>query len=272
MGKRVFSGAALILMIAAVVIFNTSFPWILNIAVAVVCVSAVYELSTAAGLSKNLFFLIPSVLVAAAIPFVIGTLWTGVCLFLYTIVIFIAQLRYHEAYTFRDVSILYSMALLIPLALGTAVPMRDQSPQYGVFSVVLCVAAAWVSDAGAFFAGRLFGKHKLCPNISPKKTTEGVVGGFVLNFLFVVAAGAVAGRVYGAAASVSYLSLALIAIGGTSVSILGDLSFSLIKRGCHIKDFGNVIPGHGGILDRFDSVIFTTPFVYYVTMALPVIS
>jgi len=271
LGKRIFSGAVLVVMIAAVVIFNQSFPLILNLAVALVSVSAVYELAAAAGLSKNVWMLVPSLLLAAAVPLVIGTYWTGVALFLYTVFLFLAQLRCHADVPFREVSVLYSMTLLIPLALSASILMRDQNPRYGIVFVIFCIAVAWVSDAGAFFAGKFFGKHKLCPNISPKKTIEGAVGGFVLNFLFMMAAGFAVSRIY-EAASVSYLSLALLAIGGSAISILGDLSFSLIKRGCHIKDFGNVIPGHGGILDRFDSVIFTTPFVYYLTLFLPAVS
>ena len=78
--------------------------------------------------------------------------------------------------------------------------------------------------------------------------------------------------IYGGERQANWLSLFIIGFFGAFVSVLGDLSFSLIKRSCHIKDFGSVIPGHGGILDRFDSVIFTAPFVYMVTMLLPIVS
>lgn len=78
--------------------------------------------------------------------------------------------------------------------------------------------------------------------------------------------------IYGGERQANWLSLLIIGFFGAFVSVLGDLSFSLIKRSCHIKDFGSVIPGHGGILDRFDSVIFTAPFVYMVTMLLPIVS
>ena len=77
---------------------------------------------------------------------------------------------------------------------------------------------------------------------------------------------------YGGTRQIHLLTLFVIGLFGSLVSVLGDLSFSLIKRSCHIKDFGNVIPGHGGVLDRFDSVIFTAPFVYLVLRLLPMVS
>ena len=147
--------------------------------------------------------------------------------------------------------------------------MYKRQGEYGLLYVVLGIAAAWISDVGAFCAGKLFGKHKLCPQVSPKKTVEGVVGGFFLNLLFMLLVGVLAPVIYGDA-RVSFLSLVLLAAGGTAISILGDLSFSLVKRGCGIKDFGKVIPGHGGILDRFDGVIFTAPYTYFLLSVLPV--
>ena len=110
------------------------------------------------------------------------------------------------------------------------------------------------------------------PFFSPKKTVEGAIGGLVVNVAFVMLCGLFFSQVfYGGEKQVNYLSLFLIGFFGTFVSMLGDLSFSLIKRSCHIKDFGQVIPGHGGILDRFDSVIFTAPFVYLLVEYLPIV-
>ena len=139
-----------------------------------------------------------------------------------------------------------------------------------MFYVIIAIFAAWVADVGAFVAGSLWGKHKLCPNISPKKTIEGAIGGFVLD----IAAMLVFGAVFQAAfysVMVSYLPLFIIGAGGAALSILGDLSFSLIKRSCHIKDFSELIPGHGGVMDRFDSVVFVAPFVLLVVRMLPII-
>ena len=107
------------------------------------------------------------------------------------------------------------------------------------------------------------GKHKLCPEISPKKTVEGFVGGIVCNAVIMMLLGLVWNLIFfGGEAKLNYLALAVIGLGGAVISVLGDLSFSIIKRNENIKDFGKLIPGHGGIMDRFDSCIFVAPSLY----------
>ena len=139
-----------------------------------------------------------------------------------------------------------------------------------MFYALIAVLAAWVADVGAYFAGTLFGRHKLCPEISPKKTVEGLIGGTVVDVLVMLLCGVWFSAVfYQGRVEVNYVTLLLIGLFGSLISVLGDLSFSIIKRSCHIKDFGQVIPGHGGVLDRFDSVIFTAPFVYLLVTFLP---
>ena len=101
---------------------------------------------------------------------------------------------------------------------------------------------------------------------------EGLVGGFVLNVAAMLAFGVVFQQVmYGGQVPVNYLTLALIGLVGAGLSVVGDLSFSLIKRSCHIKDFGDILPGHGGIMDRFDSVIFVSPFVLFLVQIMPIV-
>ena len=114
--------------------------------------------------------------------------------------------------------------------------------------------AAWVTDSCALFCGMLFGKHKLLPSVSPKKTLEGAIGGV----LFCVLAFLLYAKLLEAFADFEIVSYVLIAICGAIcgiVAVVGDLLFSAIKRAAGIKDFGNIMPGHGGVLDRFDSVI-----------------
>lgn len=132
---------------------------------------------------------------------------------------------------------------------------------------MLVFLSAWGNDTLAYCAGRLFGKHKMSPILSPKKTVEGAVGG-------VVGAGLL-GLLYGMIArnfmTASYnfpLSFAVICAVGGLISIVGDLGASAIKRNYDIKDYSNLIPGHGGILDRFDSIIFTAPIMYYLILYL----
>lgn len=130
-----------------------------------------------------------------------------------------------------------------------------EQTEYGIL-IWLVVLTAFGTDIMAYFSGYLFGKHKLCPKISPKKTIEGSIGGIlgsvVLSGLFG----------YFFAPEVLVHCLIIGALGGV-VSQFGDLTASIFKRKMGIKDYGNLIPGHGGILDRFDSVLFTGPMVYY---------
>jgi phosphatidate cytidylyltransferase len=135
------------------------------------------------------------------------------------------------------------------------VALVEQLPRYGRM-VWLIFLAAFGTDIMAYFTGRAFGRHKLCPSVSPKKTVEGAVGGFVGGVLFCGAFG------YLFMPALLAHCLILGAIGGV-VSQLGDLTASVFKRGLGIKDYGDLIPGHGGILDRFDSVLFVAPCIYY---------
>lgn len=262
----------LVFFLAAIVVFNRTFPFALNLAISLVSVLAVYEVVSALGLSRNFILLVPCLVFAAALPMIDSAYWREFSYFLYTIVVFGALIFYHSFLTFREVGVIYSMSLLIPTALETVVSLRSLGGPHGMFYVILAIFSSWIADVGAFTAGSLFGKHKLCPSISPKKTVEGVVGAFVLDIAAMLLFGYLFQAVfYSRDVRVSYLSLFLIGFVGAGLATLGDLSFSLIKRSCHIKDFSEIIPGHGGILDRFDSVIFVAPFVYFLVQKLPIV-
>ena len=134
----------------------------------------------------------------------------------------------------------------------------------GAFSVWLIFIAAWGSDVFAYCAGMLFGKHKAFPVLSPKKTWEGCVGGVI--------GAAVVAVVYCLAMglwfhqSFDVIQYAIVCGCGAAISQIGDLAASAMKRNNEIKDYGKLIPGHGGVLDRFDSVIFVAPLVYYLLL------
>ena len=121
-----------------------------------------------------------------------------------------------------------------------------------------------MSDIGAYFAGTLLGRKKFCPEISPKKTIEGVFGGIAFSlFISIVICFFFEKFMFEAGVRVNFHYIIAISLIGSIISIVGDLAFSAVKRGCHVKDFGTIIPGHGGVLDRFDSVVFVVPFVYF---------
>ncbi|MCK9216544.1 MAG: phosphatidate cytidylyltransferase [Firmicutes bacterium] len=134
-----------------------------------------------------------------------------------------------------------------------------QKGNYGRALVLLPFVTAWLSDTLAYFAGINFGKHKLCPKISPNKTIEGALGGIAGSTLFCFIAGAV---FYKTGISIPLFHYLIVGILCGITGQIGDLFASSIKRFCKIKDFGRILPGHGGILDRFDSILFTAPTVY----------
>lgn len=130
----------------------------------------------------------------------------------------------------------------------------------GKFLVWLIFLCSWGCDTCAYCVGMLIGKHKMAPVLSPKKSIEGVVGG--------VAGAALLGVIYAAATQGKMAEYALICAVGALISMVGDLAASAIKRNQNIKDYGKLIPGHGGILDRFDSVIITAPVIYYLAKTI----
>ncbi|WP_203636300.1 phosphatidate cytidylyltransferase [Thermobrachium celere] len=117
---------------------------------------------------------------------------------------------------------------------------------------------AWCCDTFAYFTGMAFGKRKLCPEVSPKKTIEGSIGGILGSII-----GLFIWKYFNRTIDVTYIELIILGAFGAIVSQIGDLSASLIKRYVGIKDYGNIMPGHGGILDRFDSILYVIPIVYY---------
>ena len=133
---------------------------------------------------------------------------------------------------------------------------------HGGALVVMIFVCSWVNDTFAYCFGVTMGKHKMTPKLSPKKSVEGLVGGLLSS--------ALVGGLYGIFFNKNVYELsnapiifAVIALAGAAMAVIGDLTASAIKRNNDIKDYGKLIPGHGGIMDRFDSIIFTAPIIYY---------
>ena len=130
---------------------------------------------------------------------------------------------------------------------------------FAVYLVVLPFVISMLSDTGAYFAGKFLGKHKLAPVISPKKTVEGLLGGFVSAVSCMLLYGLILQLACGL--QVNYWFALVYGLLGSAAGVFGDLCFSAIKRQVDIKDYGNLIPGHGGVLDRFDSVVIVAPLL-----------
>ncbi|MDD7266663.1 MAG: phosphatidate cytidylyltransferase [Lachnospiraceae bacterium] len=154
----------------------------------------------------------------------------------------------------------------VPVMMGCIIQLRELP--YGIYLVWLIFISSWITDSCAYLAGRAFGRHKLAPILSPKKTIEGAVGGLLGAGLVALIYGLV--LQFGVRITLPgryripiVLVVLVVSVVGGVISMLGDLAASGIKRNYDCKDYGNLIPGHGGILDRFDSVIFTAPVIYY---------
>ena len=152
------------------------------------------------------------------------------------------------------------VSLLVSVAMASISVIEHSGGEFGLENVILILCGAWLADTGAYFAGTFFGKHKLCPNISPKKTVEGLLGGIAADALLFMLIGYIV-SLYNDNAHPNYLILAVLGIACSVLSVIGDLFASLIKRHCEVKDFGKIMPGHGGAFDRFDSVVFVAPFM-----------
>lgn len=180
-------------------------------------------------------------------------LWVLICLAILT---FPAS----QSYWGHPVIVAGTCLLLIPLFIQSLIHLY-YLPQ-GKELLVYLLFLIWASDIGAYITGKQWGKHKLIPRVSPGKSWEGVSGGYALALLI-----AVVGFIYfRPAASGYWFFLALVTI---TISIFGDLFISILKRRCHLKDTGAIIPGHGGVLDRLDSLIAALPLFYFGLTYLP---
>ena len=165
-----------------------------------------------------------------------------------------------NALSFTDMSAVFAAGLAVPLALSCLLRLRMMP--YGGGMVLIPLVAAFCSDSAALFTGMACGKHKLAPQVSPKKTVEGAIGGLVGGMV-----GMGIFRIvffFCTVHSLNILWCMLLGLVGAAMGQLGDLSFSAIKRQCGIKDYGRLLPGHGGVLDRFDSVIFAAPVIWLI--------
>lgn len=262
----VISAAAFIAILFAMNTFI--FPLVLSL----LSVIAVFEIQKAIRMKNNAMKLL-GLIVAAFLPLSIGFDWElplMPILTIYIILTFLLMIVEYEKTKFEHAIFSIFSSLVIPYAFSVLILLRDvhvafpdvYSKTEGIFFVMLGLFCAWLSDIFAFFAGSFFGKHKLAPKISPKKTVEGAVGGVLGTMLLNLTLLAVFKKFFFEETVISYWAIILVSIGLSLISICGDLTASILKRNYKIKDFGNLLPGHGGVMDRFDSFLFVIPVLY----------
>ena len=166
--------------------------------------------------------------------------------------------KYHD----REIMAAFMSFFYVSVMLSFVYKLRTMYE--GGYFIVLVFICSWGNDTLAYCAGRLFGKHKMSPELSPKKTVEGLIGGIIgAGLLGVIYGFFLNGRVEQFSGVNIYLTLFIVCALGAIPAVIGDLAASAIKRNNDVKDYGTLIPGHGGVLDRFDSMIFTAPIIYY---------
>ena len=272
----------IIVLIGVMFTFNTL---IFNLVIAAITLIAVHEIYSALGFEKKDWLmyavLVPYTLLVMTSNYqVMRRLVMPMSFLLVTFYAIYLVVR-NGTISYQKASGLLMFSGIVIFCFYSFIRLKELLPveQYGydaVFFILLILCFAWGGDTCAYFAGRAFGKHKLCPVVSPKKTVEGAIGGVLGTMVF----GVIITLVYSVAANrmeaftrsnigVSmYVIIALLGWVAAVLGIYGDLFASVVKRQCGIKDYGTIFPGHGGILDRFDSVMFIAPFVTMVITAV----
>ncbi len=255
MKTRIISGIVMGVIVAAVLAIGYLWaPIVVTIAISLIAAVACYELIHNAVGIKSKLAIFGAMLYVALTVLINFTFWEyfilSVLYFLFAVVI---VLKNNKDFTLSHIASLCGLPLPLSFAflcLNGVINVDNN----GIYYLLLLLNFSSVCDMGAYFVGVTCGKHKLCPNISPKKTVEGAVGGIVSSIIVTV--------IINLCFSKAILIPALLTVPFCIIGMLGDLFASAIKRSVGLKDYGNLIPGHGGILDRMDSIIMIVPLLY----------
>ena len=243
----------------------------LNIVVSGVTAVMIGEYLYGKGMLRNYPISVVCIAAAFLLTLLCATPFVYLTLLVFMMAAFLTLIIRHKKISYPDFCYAVFGTLLISFGMSavTLVCSNEISVTFGFFVVLML---PWMADAGGSFVGASMGKHKLCPEISPKKTVEGAIGGILFCMISAVGLGLIFQLLVFSAVSVNFISLVMIGALDAVFSIVGDLSFSLIKRNLGIKDYGTIFPGHGGFLDRCDSIIFTAPIVLVINQYMPLLS
>lgn len=279
MKTRIITAAVAIIIAAMIFVFGEMHTAVITVAIAILSAIMCGEYLAAKKLHKNMTIFLPCIVFGAMIPalpyFDLGFSSNAHVGFMpyYLFVLYLCAIAVlcHDTIPIEDILYtFFGMSLItVSMALFTLRVCADN--RHPTFWALLIYGVPAIADTAAYFIGSAIGKHKLCPNISPKKTIEGAVGGVLIAALSPLLFGLIFYYAYGNI-KVNWVVLPIIGLVNALISILGDLLFSVIKRKCGVKDYGSIMPGHGGMLDRFDSLILCVPFVYFLAKYVPIIT
>ena len=270
MRTRIITSIVALAIFIPFLVFSGEPSFVFVTATSILSLVAVYEVTKCTGFFKKPVLCIIPYAASVGINVMARYMEEKESFFVYTALILFALSFYFMVCAVlskgsikpSDAAISAVMTAYITLSFAMLTLLRDFTAEgvaVGARLYLLSFIFAWMPDIGGYFAGRAFGKHKLIPDVSPKKTVEGFIGGI----LFSVIAAAVFCLVTGAT-GYGYLIIMPLSVFCAVISVCGDLIASLVKRYYGIKDYGVIFPGHGGVMDRFDSVIAVAPFIYTV--------
>lgn len=258
--KRIITSIVALIVLAAVLL---SPPIVFTVAISLVILVMLYETYTATNADKAttaVGFVSGILMIAAAIA-ELGLLIAAIAV---TVLLYMALVVFkHGKKDYKEILSNGFLTIYIVVSMGCVWYAKEMYGMAVMISIFIC---AWVCDTFAYFTGSFIGKHKLIPHVSPKKTVEGSIGGIVGAIL---ACGAYALVIDKSIANV--IMFAIFGLVGSICSQIGDLSASAIKRDAGIKDFGWIFPGHGGFMDRFDSVMYIAPILHIIMIISSVI-
>ncbi len=272
MKTRIISAAVGIIFVVLLMIFGEKYSILFSIAFALACAIACMEFLTARKLQKNPLVMLTTLLFSITMPMVAITNLFYVPLYAYSLLMFAYMIILRDKLNIKDITFGFAGIVVIACAFGYMSRLVVSSGGWHSFYLVIALVSPWCADSAAYFAGSFLGKRKLCPTISPNKTVEGAIGGVFGSIICTILAGLIFQFLVYKNITVNYPALLVIGVFCAVVSVVGDLVFSVIKRDCGIKDYGSIMPGHGGILDRVDSVIFCVPFTYMISEVWGLIS
>ncbi len=255
--KRIITAVVAVALFIPVLYFSDTY--VFPAAMAFLATIASFEMLKCLGTLQNWAFSIPQVIISAALPILMrlgsdDPTYIRAAIFIhfvYAIYLMAYAVMSKGAVKLEMVAETFFTCLYVNTGFSSLVLLRD-APQ-GKYIFILAFLGPWISDSFAYFFGRAFGRHKLIPEVSPKKTVEGCVAGILFCALSYMVYALLLGK-FGYA-ELNVVALTVFGLVVSVVSQVGDLSASFIKREYGIKDYGNLFPGHGGVLDRFDSVL-----------------
>lgn len=268
---RIISGSIGTVILGLVIYLKDTF--VLNLALALLSGIAIFEILRAFKLDKYKSLLFTGISygvinVALLQIFSVYSTFNYAVLILNVLFAFsllLIMLFSNYKIRFEDIAIVFASSKIIAYGFSAYSNINSLVSSYNksaaVYVMILCACGAFIADTGAYFVGSMFGKHKLCPAISPKKSIEGFFGGLIFNTIAFPLLGLLF-TIFNPLLKPNYIILAIMGLICALCGCVGDLFASYIKRSTGIKDFGKIMPGHGGVLDRFDSFLAVVPLMH----------